>query len=54
MQKLIETARSHALKVMEGEVLANKHKKPNRIAKPGFSIGASEEDINTQHVILHL
>ncbi len=54
MQQLIETARSHALEIMEGDVLANNREMLNLVAKLGFNIHSSEDDINMKHVILHL
>jgi acetyltransferase len=54
MQPLIETARSHALQVMEGEVLATNHEMLNLVAKLGFSINPSEEETSTEHVVLRL
>ena len=54
MQQLIDTARNHALKIMEGDVLANNHEMLNLAAKLGFGISSSEEDINMKHVILRL
>ena len=54
MQQLIETARSHALQVMEGNVLANNREMLNLVAKLGFSIKPSEEEPGMEHVILRL
>jgi acetyltransferase len=54
MQQLIETARSHALQIIEGEVLANNHEMLNLVAKLGFSINPSEEETGMQHVVLRL
>jgi acetyltransferase len=50
MQKLIETARSHDLRTMEGEVLASNQEMLSLSAKLGFSITASEVDGNIRHV----
>ena len=54
MQPLIQTARSHALQTMEGEVLASNHEMLNLVAKLGFSIKPGEEDSSTKHVVLRL
>jgi acetyltransferase len=54
MQQLIETARNHALQVMEGEVLANNHEMLNLVAKLGFGIKPSEEEPGMAHVVLRL
>ena len=54
MQQLIETARSHALQIIEGDVLANNHEMLNLVAKLGFSIKPNEEETGMQHVILRL
>jgi acetyltransferase len=54
MQSLIETARSHSLQIMEGEVLSSNHEMLNLVAKLGFSIDPSEEETSTEHVVLRL
>ena len=54
MQLLIETARSHALKIMEGDVLADNREMLNLVSKFGFRIYPSEEETNIEHVVLHL
>lgn len=54
MQLLIETARSHALQIMEGEVLASNHDMLNLMVKLGFSINPSEEETSMEHVVLRL
>jgi acetyltransferase len=54
MQQLIETARSRALQVMEGEVLANNHEMLNLVAKLGFSITPSPEDGSIKNVTMDL
>ena len=54
MQLLIETARSHALQIMEGEVLATNHEMLNLMVKLGFSINPSEEETSMEHVVLRL
>ena len=54
MQQLVETARSHALQVMEGEVLANNHEMLNLVSKLGFSVNPSEEETGMEHVVLRL
>ncbi|MGB5409770.1 MAG: GNAT family N-acetyltransferase [Thiogranum sp.] len=50
MQKLIETARSHALQLMEGEVLSSNQEMLSLAAELGFSIASSEVDRNIKHV----
>jgi acetyltransferase len=52
MQQLVETARSHALQVMEGEVLANNHEMLNLVSKLGFSVNPSEEETGMEHVVI--
>jgi len=54
MQLLIETARSHALKIMEGDVLADNREMLNLVSKFGFRSYPSEEETNIEHVVLHL
>jgi acetyltransferase len=54
MQQLIETARSQALQVMEGDVLANNREMLNLVAKLGFSIYPGEEETTIEHVVLRL
>jgi acetyltransferase len=54
MQLLIETARSHSLQIMEGEVLASNHDMLNLMVKLGFSINPSEEETSMEHVVLRL
>jgi acetyltransferase len=54
MQLLIETARSHALQVMEGEILANNHEMLKLVKKLGFSIHPSEEEHGMEHALLCL
>ena len=54
MQQLIETARGQALQVMEGDVLANNREMLNLVAKLGFSVSASTEETNMEHVALRL
>ena len=54
MQQLIEIARSHALQIMEGDVLANNREMLNLVAKLGFSINPGEEDTTIEHVVLRL
>ena len=54
MQLLIKTARSHALQVMEGNVLSNNHEMLKLVAKLGFSINSSENETSMQHVVLRL
>jgi acetyltransferase len=53
MQQLIETARTHALQIMEGDVLANNKEMLNLVSKLGFSIKPGEET-GMQHVVLRL
>jgi acetyltransferase len=50
MQKLIETARSHALQLMEGEVLSSNQEMLSLAAELGFSIASSEVERNIKHV----
>ena len=50
MQQLIETARSHALQIMEGEVLSSNQEMLSLAAKLGFSIASSEIDNTIKHV----
>jgi acetyltransferase len=54
MQLLIETARSHALKIMEGDVLADNREMLNLVSKLGFRIYPSEEETSMEHVVLRL
>ena len=54
MQLLIKTARSHALQVMEGNVLSNNHEMLKLVAKLGFSINSSENETSMQHVVIRL
>jgi len=54
MQQFIEAARSHALQIMEGDVLASNREMPNLVAKLGFSIYPSEDETNMEHVVLRL
>jgi acetyltransferase len=54
MRLLIETARSHALMIMEGDVLADNRKMLNLVSKLGFRIHPSEEETNMEHVVLRL
>jgi len=54
MQQLIETARSHALQIMEGDVLADNREMLNLVSKLGFSIKPGEGEINMEHVVLRL
>ena len=54
MQQLIETARSHALQMMEGEVLANNHEMLKLVTKLGFNISPSDGDPGMKHVVLDL
>ncbi len=54
MQLLIEIARSHALQLMEGDVLADNHEMLNLMSKLGFSIHPSEEETRMEHVVLRL
>lgn len=54
MQLLIETARNHALLVMEGEVLSNNREMLSLVSKLGFSITPSEGETGMEHVVLQL
>jgi acetyltransferase len=54
MRLLIETARSHALMIMEGDVLADNREMLNLVSKLGFRIHPSEEETNMEHVVLRL
>ena len=54
MQQLVETARAHSLRLMEGEVLANNHEMLNLATKLGFAVSTSEEDSSIRHIILQL
>jgi acetyltransferase len=54
MQLLIKTARSHALQIMEGDVLADNREMLNLMSKLGFSIYPSEEETRMEHVVLRL
>lgn len=53
MQQLIETARSHGLQIMEGDVLANNYDMLTLVEKLGFTISTSE-DADVEHVVLRL
>jgi len=50
MQQLIETARSHSLLLMEGEVLTSNKEMLNLAAELGFSIASVEADRTIKHV----
>jgi acetyltransferase len=50
MQQLIQTARSHSLQLMEGEVLTSNREMLSLAAELGFSITSSEVDRNIKHV----
>jgi GNAT superfamily N-acetyltransferase len=50
MQQLIQTARSHALHLMEGEVLASNKEMLSLAAELGFSIASNEVDRTIKHV----
>ena len=54
MQLLMETARSHSLRLMEGEVLASNREMLSLTAKLGFSITSIEGDPNIKHISLRL
>jgi len=54
MQLLIKTARSHALQIMEGDVLADNREMLNLMSKIGFSIYPNEEETRMEHVVLRL
>jgi acetyltransferase len=54
MQQLIETARSHGLQLMEGDVLASNREMLNLVAKLGFSIKPGEGETNMEQVVLRL
>jgi acetyltransferase len=54
MKLLIETARSRALQIMEGDVLAENREMLNLVSKLGFRIYPCEEDTTMEHVVLHL
>ena len=54
MQQLVETARAHSLRLMEGEVLANNHEMLNLATKLGFVVSTSEEDSSIRHIALQL
>jgi len=54
MKQLIETARSRALQIMEGDVLAENREMLNLVSKLGFRIYPCEEDTTMEHVVLHL
>ena len=50
MQGLIQTARSHSLQIMEGEVLSSNQEMLNLATKLGFSIASSEIDRTVKHI----
>jgi acetyltransferase len=54
MQRLISTARSHGLQIMEGDVLATNNDMLTLAAKLGFTITPSGEDPDVEHVVLRL
>jgi acetyltransferase len=54
MQQLLAAARSHGLRLMEGDVLAANNDMLTLAAKLGFSISASAEDPDVVHVVLRL
>ncbi|MCG6898808.1 MAG: bifunctional acetate--CoA ligase family protein/GNAT family N-acetyltransferase [Gammaproteobacteria bacterium] len=54
MQQLIETARSHGLQIMEGDVLATNHEMRSLAKKLGFSIKLDEEEPSMERIVLHL
>jgi acetyltransferase len=54
MQQLLAAARSHGLRIMEGDVLAANNDMLTLAAKLGFSISASAEDPDVVHVVLRL
>jgi acetyltransferase len=54
MQLLIETARNHGLQTMEGKVLSNNREMLNLVAKLGFRMRQSDDDIGIEHAVLRL
>jgi acetyltransferase len=50
MEQLMETARSHSLELVEGEVLASNHKMLQLAAKLDFSIEPSSDDPHVHHI----
>ncbi|MCI5120428.1 MAG: GNAT family N-acetyltransferase, partial [Candidatus Electrothrix sp. AUS4] len=54
MRHLIDTARSHGMQTMEGDVLRNNHEMLRLVTKLGFSISPVRTDPDLEHVILRM
>jgi acetyltransferase len=54
MQQLLAAARSHGLRLMEGDVLSTNNDMLTLAAKLGFNISNSDEDPDVVHVVLRL
>ncbi len=50
IEQLMETARSHALEIIEGEVLADNHEMLNLADKLGFSARTDPDDPGVRHI----
>ena len=50
MEAIMEAARGHGVRVVEGEVMSNNHRMLSLVKSLGFSISASAEDPSIRHV----
>jgi len=54
MRHLIDTARSHGLQTMEGDILRNNNEMLRLVTKLGFSISHNRSDADMEHVVLRM
>ena len=54
MRHLIDTARSHGLRTMEGDILRNNNEMLRLVTKLGFSISHDRSDTDMEHVVLRM
>ncbi|MCI5191012.1 MAG: GNAT family N-acetyltransferase, partial [Candidatus Electrothrix sp. AS4_5] len=54
MRHLIDTARSHGLQTMEGDILRNNNDMIRLATKLGFSISSNRADADMEHVVLRM
>jgi L-amino acid N-acyltransferase YncA len=54
MRHLIDTARSHGLQTMEGDILRNNNEMLRLATKLGFIISSNRSDAELEHVVLRM
>ncbi|MCI5218727.1 MAG: GNAT family N-acetyltransferase, partial [Candidatus Electrothrix sp. LOE2] len=54
MRHLIDTARSHGLQTMEGDILRNNNEMLRLAAKLGFVVSSNRSDPELEHVVLRM